>query len=69
MIYGRGDGALLAWKLGSKGLVVDAVVVLSSGVVGGSRGVYRRIGGRNSKYKANICKKMYDMADALLSVF
>ena len=33
--------ALLAWKLGSKRLVVDVVVVLN-GVVGGSLGVYRR---------------------------
>ena len=44
--------ALLAWKLGSNGLVVDEGVVLSS-VVGGSLGVYRELkgGGRNSKYK------------------
>ena len=34
--------ALLAWKLGSKGLVVDEGVVLN-GVDGGSLGVYRRI--------------------------
>ena len=33
---------MLAWKLGSKGLVVDVVVVLN-GVVGGSLGVYRII--------------------------
>ena len=36
--------ALLAWKLGRKGLVIDAVVVLN-GVVGGSLGVYQRIKG------------------------
>ena len=58
-ISGRGDGALLAWKLGSKGLVVDDVVILSSGVVGGSLGVYRRIRGEetvNTKQAyANIC--------------
>ena len=34
--------ALLAWKLGSNGLVVDGGVVLSS-VVGGSLGVYREL--------------------------
>ena len=45
--------ALLAWKLGSMGLVVDVVVVLN-GVGGGSLGVYRRRreGGRNNKYNA-----------------
>ena len=45
--------ALLAWKLGSRGTVVDEVVVLHD-VVGGSTGVYRTIqrGGRNNKYKA-----------------
>ena len=36
--------ALLAWKLGSNGLVVDEGVVLSS-VVGGSLGVYRELKG------------------------
>src|ERR1041385_3412692 len=47
--------ALLAWKLDCQGTVVDDVVVLGSSVVGGSRGVYRRIkGGGNSKYKAII---------------
>ena len=30
--------ALLAWKLGSRGTVVDVVVVLSNGDVDGSRG-------------------------------
>ena len=50
--------ALLAWKLGSRGTVVGEVVVLGSGVVGGSSGVYRRLrGGRNSKYKAIIANR------------
>ena len=45
--------ALLAWKLDGRGTVVGGVVVLGSGVVGGSSGVYRRLkGGRNSKYTA-----------------
>ena len=34
--------ALLAWKLDSRGTVVDDIVVPGSGVVGGSNGVYRR---------------------------
>src|SRR4051812_18595079 len=47
--------ALLAWKLDSRGTVVGEVVVLGSGVVGGSSGVYRGLkGGRNSKYTASI---------------
>jgi hypothetical protein len=37
--------ALLACKLGSSGTVVDEVVVLSSGVVDGGSGVYRRLRG------------------------
>ena len=50
--------ALLACKLGSRGTVVDDVVVLGKGVVDGSSGVYRRIkGGRNSKYKAGITNR------------
>ena len=40
--------ALLAWKLGSRGTVVGRVVVLGSGVVGGSSGVYRRIRGEET---------------------
>ena len=36
---------LLAWKLDGRGTVVDDVVVLSSGVIDGSNGVYRRIKG------------------------
>src|ERR1041385_982218 len=40
--------ALLACKLGSSGTVVDEVVVLSSGVVDGSSGVYRRIRGEET---------------------
>ena len=44
--------ALLAWKLDSRGTVVDEVVVLHD-VVGGSTGVYRKKrGGRNNKYNA-----------------
>ena len=56
MISGRGEGALLAWKLGSKRLGVNVVVALSNGVGGGSRGVYRKEKGGNSKYNANIFK-------------
>ena len=53
MISGRGDGALLAWQLSSRGRVGD-VVVVPGNVGGGRRGIYRRIrGGRNNKYKAN----------------
>ena len=37
--------ALLAWKLDGRGRVVDEVVILSSGAVGGSSGVYRRLRG------------------------
>ena len=37
--------APLAWKLDGRGRVVDEVVVPSSGVVGGSSGVYRRLRG------------------------
>ena len=50
-MYGKGRRylgkrmALLAWKLSGRGMVVDEVVVPSSGVVGGSSGVYRRIRG------------------------
>ena len=52
-IWGR-KMALLASKLDGRGAVVDYVVVLSSGVVGGSNGVYRRLRGEeNSKYKAS----------------
>ena len=70
MICGRGEGALLAWELGFRGTIVVEVVVLGSGVVGSSSGVYQRIkGGRNSKYKAIICKQMYKLTNALLSVF
>ena len=47
--------ALLAWKLDGRGTVVDDVVVLSSGVVGGSSRVYRRIKGEETvNYKAII---------------
>ena len=54
--------ALLAWKLGSKSLVVDEGVVLS-GVVDGSLGVYRTIkGGRNNKYTAMIAIQITDIA-------
>ena len=40
MICGRGEGALLAWKLDSRGTVIDEVVVLDD-VIGGNVGVYR----------------------------
>src|ERR1041385_1789202 len=40
--------ALLAWKLDGRGTVVDEVVVLSSGVVDGSSGVYRRLRGEET---------------------
>ena len=64
------EGALLAWKLGSRCTTVVDVVVHSSGVVDGSSGIYRRLkGGRNIKYKAIICKQMHDTIDALLLVF
>ena len=54
MISGRGDGALLAWKLGSKGLVVDDVVD-HRGVDSGRR-VYQTIRGEgeNNKYTTII---------------
>ena len=38
---------MLAWKVNSRGLVVDVVVVLG-GVVGDSSGVYRRIRGEET---------------------
>ena len=37
--------ALLAWKLGGSGTVVDDVVVGGSGVLNGSSRVYRRLKG------------------------
>ena len=37
--------ALLAWKLDDSGIVVDDVVVGSSGVVNGSSRVYQRLKG------------------------
>src|ERR1041385_448243 len=40
--------ALLACKLDGSSRVVDDVVVLSSGVVDGSSGVYRRLRGRKT---------------------
>ena len=43
VISGRGEGALLAWKLGSKGRVIDDVVD-HRGVDSGRR-VYRTIRG------------------------
>ena len=53
-ICGRGEVALLAWKLDGSGTVVDDVVVGGSGKISGSSGVCRRLkGGRNSKYKAS----------------
>ena len=61
--------ALLAWKLGSRGTVVGEVVVLGSGVVGGSSGVYRRIkGGGNSKYTTCNSNQIQDMTDECLSM-
>src|SRR3954470_24033673 len=54
--------ALLAWKLDGRGTVVGDVVVLGSGVVGGSSGVYRRIrGGGNSKYTASNSNQLKGM--------
>ena len=47
--------ALLAWKLDSRGTVVDEVVVLHD-VVGGSTGVYRKKRGEesiNTKHNIN----------------
>ena len=53
-IWERGR-AMLAWKLGSKRLVVDVVVELN-GVVGGSLGVYRTIkGGETVNINQTIC--------------
>ena len=48
--------ALLAWKLGSNGLVVDEGVVLSS-VIDGSLGVYRTIqrGEETINIKQTLC--------------
>ena len=43
-IWGR-KMALLAWKIDGRGTFVVDVVVLGSGVVGDSSGVYRRIRG------------------------
>ena len=40
--------ALLAWKLDGSGTVVDDVVILGSGVVGGSSGVYQRLRGEET---------------------
>ena len=68
-ISGRGEGALLAWKLSRGGRGVDEVVVPGSGV-GGSRGGLPEIkGGRNSKYMAIIAIQIQDMANAVLAVF
>ena len=53
-IWGR-KMALLAWKHDGRGTVIDEVVVLGNGVVGGSVEVYRRINGeRNNKYTTII---------------
>ena len=55
--------ALLAWKLGSSGTVVDEAVVLGNDEVGGSNEVYRRIKeGRNSKYTTIVAIQIQDMA-------
>ena len=40
-IYGRGEGALLAWKLDDRGTVVDEVVD-QGGSTGSGRNVYRQ---------------------------
>ena len=40
--------ALLAWKLDSRGTVVDEVVVLGNDVIGGSNGVYKRLRGEET---------------------
>ena len=53
--------ALLAWKLSSKGLVVDEGVVIN-GVVGGSLGVYRTIKGGDHKCTAHNIKQLKYMA-------
>ena len=55
MISGRGEGVLLAWKLGSRGRVDDEVVVPSN-IVGGSRGVYWR---RRGEETVNIKQTIY----------
>ena len=38
--------ALLSWKPYNRGTVVDVVVILGNGVIGGSVEVYRRMKGR-----------------------
>ena len=70
VICGRGEGALLAWKLGSGRRVIDVVVVPGSGVVGGSSGVYQRLRGEETiNTQQARCKQMHDMIDAMLTVF
>ena len=60
---------LLAWKLDSRGTVVD-VVVVPDDVVGGSTGAYRRRrGGRNNKYTAMIAIQITDIANAMITMF
>ena len=56
MISGRGEGALLAWKLDSRGTIVDEVVERSN-VGGGSLAVYQKIRGGDSKYTTIIAKQ------------
>ena len=56
-------GVLLAWKLCSKGRLVNSVVGLLGCVGLGDvgTGLYReRRGGRNSKYTAIICNTEHD---------
>src|ERR1041385_6916245 len=60
-IWGR-KMALLAWKLDGRGTVVDEVVVLGNGVVGGSVEVYQRVRGRNNKYTSIIAIQIQDKA-------
>ena len=58
--------ALLACKLDGSSRVVDDVVVLSSGVVDGSSGVYRRLKGEeNNKYTTIIAIQMQDITDEM----
>ena len=60
---------MLAWKLNSKGLVVDVVVILN-GVVGGSRGVNRKERGEETiNIMQTNATHMHGMANAMLTVF
>ena len=52
-------GGLLAWLLWQGGVVEDVVILIRINVI--RRVYWRRRGGRNSKYNANISMTMHDM--------